>query len=155
MKRAYLFATALVVSCARRPAPEPIDPTAESALETPASSDPLGSFAGHYALQPSSAPNECGDKVYLAAKHIDVTPPSVHADVVDRTYSARIEGTALVADGKFAVSGICPGTTVYEKWTLEHGAAGTLVGNLESHWSFPPDCQRACIVTFPITATPQ
>ena len=91
----------------------------------------------------------------ILARYVDDIPRESLKEIVDRTYTARIEGTTLVADGKFAASGVCPGTKVYEKWTLQPGAAGTLVGNLESHWSFPPDCQRACIVTFPITASPQ
>jgi hypothetical protein len=155
MTRAYLFATVLVVSCARRPPPTPIDPTAESALETQPAGDSLGSYAGRYALEPSSAANECGDKLYLAAKNISISPPTMHADVVDRTYNARLEQGVFVADGTFDFAGVCPGTRVFEKWTLQHGPAGTLVGNLESHWSLPPDCQRACVARFGITASPQ
>ncbi len=144
--------SALLAACAREPAPQPIHPPAVVESE---SVDPLTAYGGTYALGASSAPSACGGKIVLAAKHIEIRPPSLYADVVDRTYDARYEEGSLVAEGRFEVAGICPGTQVFERWKLTRDPSGQLAGTLESHWSLPPDCQRACVATFPITATPQ
>ena len=152
MRRALFFA--LCLGCANSPPPEPATP---SALNEPSPAPRVVSFGGRYALSSASgvAP-ECGGKLYLAAKHIEVNQESasVFADVVNRTYSARFEGETMIADGNFEVEGTCPGTKIYEKWTLTRDTTGALRGELESHWQLPPYCQRACEVKFPITATP-
>lgn len=151
--RPALTMVMLLVACAHEPAaPPPIAPPAVAEAE---SKDPLTAYAGRYALGSSSAPSECGGKIYLAAKHLEIRPPTVYADVVDRTYVARHEDGSLVAEGRFDVAGICPGTQVFERWNLTRDGSGQLAGTLESHWSLPPDCQRACVVRFPIAAVPQ
>jgi hypothetical protein len=146
MRLAQLLVVTLI-GCATAPATKSV-PVASSA-ETP-------SFAGSYTLSTAEGfVKECGGQsLHLAAKHLRVSGEKAFADVVDRTYSARFEGDTMTADGDFDVEGICPGTKVYEKWTLTREASGALRGELESHWSIPPDCQRACEVRFPITATP-
>jgi hypothetical protein len=154
---AVLLVAIAMVGCPneRRREPEVVPPSAE---ETPPVSNDgtLASFAGSYTLGSASAPSECGGKLILAAKHIRVIPEStsLEADVVDRVYVARVVDGRLVAEGKFTVSGTCPSTLVYEKWTLGRDAGGGLIGELESHWSLPPECQRPCTVKFPIVASP-
>lgn len=144
-----LFVVALI-GCAAAPAATPMPPSSSTEAASP-------SFAGSYALSTSKGiVKECGGQsLVLAARHLRVSGEKAFADVVDRTYSARFEGNTMIADGDFDVGGICPGTKVYEKWTLARETSGALRGELESHWSLPPDCQRACEVRFPITATPE
>ena len=138
----------LLSGCARAPLspvappPEPIEASA-----------PVVSASGTYRLEASSAPSACGGKLVLAAKHlkVDTTAGVVFADVVDRTYSI-VKTEPMVAEGTFEVDGACPGTKVFERWTLSLEANGNLAGTLQSRWTLPPDCQRPCLVEFPITA---
>jgi hypothetical protein len=146
-----------MLGCANSPPPEPT--TSVAAINEPAATPAprAPTFGGTYALSSSSGvAKECGGQLMLAAKHIEVNQGTgaVYADVVNRTYKARFDGATMIADGTFDVAGTCPGTKVYEKWTLTRDETGTLRGELESHWQLPPYCQRACEVRFPITATP-
>lgn len=149
MRTSWLF-VALLLGCARAPlapmAPPSEPPSAEA-------STAAGSTSGTYRLEASSAPSECGGKLVLAAKHIkvDTSAGVVSADVVDRTY-AIVKTEPMVAEGNFEVDGACPGTKVFERWTLSPEPSGNLGGTLESRWTLPPDCQRPCLVKFPITA---
>jgi hypothetical protein len=72
--------------------------------------------------------------------------------VVDRTYSARVEGQQLIAEGHFATRGTCPETVIYERWVLSMTTDGRLEGTLESLWPRAPNCANPCLVTFQIAA---
>ncbi len=143
---------ALLVGCAPAPLPPPA-PVPGPVGEPAAESAPAVSASGTYRLEASSAPSECGGKLVLAARHIKVDAGAglVSADVVDRTYSI-VKSDPMVAEGNFEVDGACPGTKVFERWTLAREANGNLAGTLESRWNLPPECQRPCLVKFPITA---
>lgn len=151
--RIALVALSLAAGCATSPPPNVAPPSeAESSTTAPRPA----TFGGSYVLSSSSGTDKaCGGQLVLAAKHIlvDQDAKTVYADVVNRTYDARFESSTLIAEGRFDVAGTCPGTKIYEKWTLSRDPAGRLVGELESHWSLPPYCQRACEVRFPIVAT--
>lgn len=114
----------------------------------------LEDFAGTWTIEGSPGADGCMGRVYLAARHVTVDPGSrtLVADVVDRTYAARVEGDALVAEGEFEAAGSCPGKRLEERWTWRRTGPSTLEGRLQSGWVIPPLCAQRCLVTFEVVA---
>jgi hypothetical protein len=65
---------------------------------------------------------------------------TAHADVVDRTYQARIQGAHLLLDGEYDGHGQCPNPSIAEHWDFTPSSVG-LKGTLTSRWKLPPDCR--------------
>jgi hypothetical protein len=133
-------------------APAVAAPAAPVAAPAP---DPMASFGGAYALVGRPMADGCGGQVYLAARSFVVDPAArtLFADVVNRTYSARIENGALVAEGYFEHESLCQDSRLFERWTLTRQADGSLAGTLESIWPLPPACSP-CGIQFAIVAIP-
>jgi hypothetical protein len=112
----------------------------------------LAAYAGRYRITGAARSDGCGGALYLAARHIEVLPSRLEADVVNRTYDARLreDASALVAEGEFDAS-TCAGGRMHEKWTLAPSREG-LEGVLVSEWPMPPDCGKRCRVEFSIHA---
>lgn len=130
-----------------QPEPEP-QPPALAAAPAP---------AGTFALSGRPTGDGCDGEVVLAARNIRVDPErgSLHADVVDRTYSARWDGERLVAEGRFDVRSACPNSTVFERWELRPSENGGLQGELASTWLRAPGCMQACTIRFAVQAAPR
>ncbi len=118
--------------------------------------DPFEAFAGDYTIGGAPVVDGCGGRIVLAARNIRVDPSTrtLYADVVDRTYEARIESGQLIAEGRFPARAACQSSTIFERWTLTQNAAGGLDGTLTSLWMLPPNCSHPCQISFVITTTP-
>jgi hypothetical protein len=125
------------------PAPEPSAPS-EPALDT---------FAGRFRIWGETIEDGCDRRIVLAARHLAIDPAArtVFADVVERTYEARVEGGQLIAEGRFDVESACPNTTIFERWTLAWNGDG-LEGQLESTWQLAPECRSVCTLRLAIHA---
>jgi len=113
----------------------------------------LEAFAGSYRIDGQAITDGCAEGVYLAARNIVVDPiaRSLQADVVERTYAARVDGETLVAEGRFPSPDGCPDSTLYETWVLAR-EGDALTGTLSSTWLLRPDCMHPCTIEFAISA---
>lgn len=153
----------VAVGCAPALVPAPtVTTTQEARVVVPTAapvavvSDPLEAFGGVYSIAGAPMADGCGGEIYLAARTITVEPQArtLFADVVNRTYAARVEGQQMIAEGHFEARGTCPETVIYERWILSMSADGRLEGSLESLWPRAPSCANPCLITFQIMALP-
>jgi hypothetical protein len=108
-------------------------------------------FNGRYILDGAPDHDECGTRIVLAARHIEIDDRTLRADVVDRTYEARVTDGKLVGWGSFD-SHQCDHAPLSERWVLARVDGHTLAGTLESTWRLAPDCHRQCTVRFLLRA---
>lgn len=160
---AALSSTIVIAGCVQAVTPTPtVTTTLEARVVVPTAapvvvvSDPLEAFGGVYSIAGAPMADGCGGEIYLAAQTITIAPQArtLFADVVNRTYAARVEGQQMIAEGHFEARGTCPETAIYERWVLSMGAGRRLEGSLESLWPRAPTCSNPCLVTFQIAALP-
>ena len=118
--------------------------------------DPLASFAGVYSIVGRPSSDGCAGQIYLAARTfvVDAGARTLFADVVNRTYAARVEGGLLIAEGNFEDDATCAESQIFERWVLSRQADGSLAGALDSLWPLPPECGNPCLVRFSVAALP-
>lgn len=151
-----MLATCALVGCAGAKPEETTTPTEPAPVATTAApSMTLDAFAGDYAIEGSTIADTCDAHIVLAAQHvrIDAASRTVFADVVERTYPARLEAGVLVAEGRFTPQHACPQSTIYETWRLTPTGGG-LEGTLVSTWLIEPDCAHPCTLEVAIRARP-
>ncbi len=155
-RSACLFPFLLLAACGGRAVTPAIEvqelssPQVEEAVIAPAVRVDHA-WNGRYALTGEASQDECAGEVVLAAQHLEVnvTEGVTRADVVDRSYPiVSSSADELLAEGRFPTA-VCPGGTLYERWTLTKREGG-FTGELTSTWPSPRDCGRACTVTFTI-----
>ncbi len=105
-----------------------------------------------YRIEGAPEADGCGGRIVLAARHIqlDRARGRIFADVVNRTYTARVQGDRLLAEGSFRSADACPGG-VREAWSLRWSTPRVLTGTLQSTWQLAPRCEP-CTVTFRLRA---
>jgi hypothetical protein len=125
------------------------------APEAPSPSARAGVSAGTYRVYSRVEDDTCGGEIHLATRTLIVLDDlkRVHADVVERDYSASIENDRLIAEGIFPESS-CPKAELHERWRLEP-LQGGLVGVLKAVWTLPSDCKTPCEVLFSVWLFPE
>ncbi len=136
----------------------PVPVTSPEAVPTqeqvePPAPNPLEEFAGTYHITGGIESDGCGGRIHLAVENaaIDADQGTLFADVVDRTFQARVEDEQMIAEGRFERSS-CPESTIFERWTMTRTAEG-IEGTLESLWLLPP-CDQTCLVVFHVNGSP-
>jgi len=157
-RRAAVLISLVASSCASAVTTAPAPVTSTVVVPAPAPvvvADPLEAFGGVYAIAGAPVADGCGGEIVLAARTITVNPAArtLFADVVNRTYTARVEDGRLIAEGHFQARGTCPETVIFERWILTLTPDGRLEGTLESLWPRAPDCANPCLITFVIAAS--
>ena len=130
------------------------DPDSTSVAGPGGDGGDLSPFAGRWAITGQPSHDGCAGGVFLAAQHVTVDSEArtLYADVVDRTYAVSVtHDGSLAAEGRFE-GGVCPESTIFERWTGTVDENGVMRGELKSMWLLPPDCTHPCTIVFAIEA---